>query len=44
MTNSLRFVSLGVRKLPYYDGLMDVDLFLDEFEHEIPKDNQFQEL
>ena len=31
MTKSLRCVSLEVRNLPYYDGLTDVDHFLDAF-------------
>lgn len=44
MTKSLHCVSLEVRKLPYYDGLIDVDLFLDEFECEVPEDHCFQAL
>ena len=44
MTNSLYCVSSEVRKLPYYDGLTDVDLFLDEFESEVPQDHCFQAL
>lgn len=31
-------------KLPHYDRLTDVDLFLDEFEREAPEENQFQAL
>ena len=44
MMKSLHCVSSEVRKLPYYDGLTDVDLFLDKFEHEILKDRRFQTL
>lgn len=39
MMKSLRCVSLEVRKLPHYDDLTDIDLFLDEFEREVPKDH-----
>lgn len=28
-----------VRNLPYYDGLTDVDKFLDAFECEVPEDH-----
>ena len=42
MMKSLRCVSSEVRKLPYYDGLTDVDMFLDEFECEVPEDNTFK--
>jgi len=41
---SLWCVSSEVWKLPYYDGLTDVDTFLDEFEREVPKDHRFQAL
>jgi len=44
MTKSLRCISLEVRKLPYYDGLIDVDLFLDDFECEFLEDHHFQAL
>lgn len=44
MMESLCCVSLEVRNLPYYDGLTDVDMFLDEFECEVPEDHHFQEL
>jgi len=37
-------VSLEVRNLPYYDGLTDVDKFLDAFEREVPEDHVFQAL
>jgi len=33
-----------VRKLPYSDGLIDMDHFLDEFECEVPEDHHFQAL
>jgi len=36
MTKLLRCVSSEVRSLPYYDGLTDVDNFLDAFEREMP--------
>lgn len=41
MMKLLHCVSWEVRKLPYYDGLTDVDLFLDKFECEVPKDHRF---
>lgn len=44
MTNLLRCVSSEVGKLPYYGGLTDVDMFLDEFEYEFPEDHHFQAL
>ena len=44
MTNSLRCVSSKVRKLPSYDGLTNVDKFLDAFECKVPKDHYFQAL
>lgn len=44
MTKSLRCVSTEVRKIPHYDGLTDVDLFLDEFEREVPEEHRFQAL
>ena len=44
MTKSLRCLSWEIRKLPYYDGLADVDMFLYEFECEIPEDHNFQAL
>jgi len=42
MTKLLRCVSLEIRNLPYYDGLTDLDKFLDAFEREVPKDHCFQ--
>jgi hypothetical protein len=42
MTKSLRCVSSEVRNLPYYDGLTDVDKFLDAFEREVPEKHRFQ--
>jgi len=44
MTKSLCCVSLKVRRLPYYDGLTDVDKFLDAFEREVPEKHRFQTL
>lgn len=44
MMKSLHYVSSEVSKLTYYDGLTDVDKFLDEFECEVPEDHHFQEL
>ena len=44
MTKSLWCVLSEVRKLPYYDGLTDIDMVLDEFEHEVPEDHHFQTL
>jgi len=44
MTKSLRCVSSEVRSMPYYDGLTDVDKFLDAFEREVPKKHCFQAL
>jgi len=44
MTKSLCCVSSKVRNLPYYDGLTDIDKFLDKFECEDPEDHRFQEL
>ena len=36
MTKSVRCVSYKVRSLPYYDGLTNVDKFLDTVEREVP--------
>jgi len=44
MTNSLRCVSTEVRNLLHYDGLTNVELFLDEFEREVLEEHQFQAL
>jgi len=44
MTKSLRCVTSEVRKLPYYDGLINIVMFLDEFEREVPEDRRFQAL
>ena len=38
---SLRCVFSEVRNLPTYDGLNEVDIFLDEFEREVPKKHRF---
>lgn len=44
MTKSLFFVSYEVINLPYYDGLTDVDNFLDAFEREFLEKHHFQAL
>jgi hypothetical protein len=44
MTRSLRCVSSEVRNLPTYDGLNEVDTFLDAFEREVPEKQCFQAL
>jgi len=44
MTKSLRCALFEVRILPYYDGLTDVDNFLDAFEGEVPEKYHFQAL
>jgi len=41
MTRSLRCVSSEVRNMPTYDGLNDVDIFLDAFEREVPEKQRF---
>lgn len=42
MTRSMRYVSIEVRDLPTYDGLGEVDTFLDKFKGEVPKKKRFQ--
>jgi len=37
-------MSSEVRNLPIYDGLNEVDIFLDAFEREVPKKQLFQAL
>lgn len=44
LTKSLRYVSMEVRNLPHYDGLDDVNLFLDKFEREVPEEHWFEAL
>ena len=44
MTQSLRCVSFEERNLPTYDGLNEVDTFLDAFEREVSKNQCFQAL
>lgn len=44
MKKSLRCVSMKVRKLPHYYGLNYVNIFLDEFEREVPEEHYFQRL
>ena len=38
MTKLLHCVSTEVRNLSHYDGLNDVNLFLDQFEKEVPEE------
>ncbi len=44
MTKSLCCVSSKVRSLTYYDGLTDVDKFIDAFEREVMEKHHFQVL
>lgn len=44
MTKLLHCVSSKVRSLPWFDGLTDVDKFLDVFEREVPEKHYFQVL
>lgn len=44
MTKLLRYISPTVRNQHHYDGLTDVDLFLDTFEREVPENHRFQAL
>lgn len=44
MTKSLRHVLTEVMNLRDYDGLANVELFLDEFERELLEDHRFQAL
>lgn len=44
MTRLLHYISTKVRDLPTYDGLSEVDTFLDKFEREVPKKQRFQAL
>lgn len=44
MTKLLRCVSSKVRNFSYYDGLTDVDKFIDAFEREVPQKHHFQAL
>lgn len=39
MTKSLQCISIEVRNIPHFDGLDDVNIFLDEFEKEVPKEH-----
>ena len=41
MTKLLHCLSPELRNMPYYDGLTDVDHFLDAFEREVPKKHHF---
>lgn len=44
MTQSFCYVSSKVINLPIYDGLNDVDVFLDAFERKVPEKKHFQAL
>jgi len=44
MTKSLHYISSEVRNLSYYDGLSNVDKFLDAFDCEVPENHCFQAL
>ena len=44
MTRSMHCVSSEVRNLPTYDGMNDVDIFLDAFEREVLQKQCFQVL
>lgn len=44
MTKLLKCVSTQVRNLPHFDGLGDMELFLDEFDLKVPEENRFQAL
>ena len=44
MTRSLRCISTEMRDLPTYDGLGEVDAFLDQFEREVREKQQFEAL
>lgn len=41
MVKSLQWVSTKVRKNFHYDGLNNVNIFLDEFEREVPEEHRF---
>ena len=40
----MQSISTKVHKLPYYDGLDDVNIFLDHFERDVLKEHRFQAL
>ena len=42
MTNSLRWISANVRDIPSFDGLEDVNEFLQQFEQEIPHEQRME--
>ena len=44
MTRSLRCVSIKVRDMPTYDGLSEVDNFLDAFERRVLEKQHFEAL
>jgi len=41
MTQSLQCVSSKVRNIPTYDGLNEIDIFLDSFEREVLENYHF---
>lgn len=44
ITKSLHCISNEVCNFPYYDGIGDVSLFLDEFERDVLEEQQLQSL
>ena len=44
MVRSLHYVSLEVRDLPTYEGLSEVDDFLNRFERGVPEKQWFKDL
>ena len=40
MTKSLRWIGTEIKDIPSFDGLVDVDDFLQEFEQEIPHEQR----
>ena len=44
MTRSLHCIAMEVRDIPTYDGLSEVDVFLNRFEIEVPKQQCFEAL
>ena len=44
MTRFLYYVATKVRDLPTYDGLSEVDEFMNIFEREVPKQQRFDAL
>ena len=44
MTRSLHYISIEVRDFPTYDGLCEVDAFLNRFERGMPEQQCFKAL